>query len=162
MSPDARLLVRLAAAIRRDLEAAKERLDAVRERRDELSRADPVLASFAALSLHAYYTAIETACERISRHFDGGVPSGERSHHELLEAMSLDLPGLRPAVLSEHNVERLRELLGFRHFVRHAYSVAWQADRLVDLTDLATEAHDALLSDMGRFLSFVDSLAAAS
>lgn len=161
MSPEARSLIKLAAEIRRDLAAAGERLEGLRGRRGDLVAGDPVLASFFALSLHSYYTAVETSWERIARHFDGGVPSGERSPQELLEAMALELPGLRPRVISNASLGPLRELLGFRHFVRHAYAVAWRAARLGELADLASSSHPLLGSDMDAFLGFIDTLATA-
>jgi len=159
MSPDARLLTRLLAELRRDLGAAEQRLDGLRTRREQLADGDPVLASFFALSLHSYYTAIETAFERISRSFDGGVPTGTRSHQELLETMTLELPGIRPAVIKPETLELLRELLGFRHFVRHAYAVTCRTERLGQLVALASKAHAPLMADMTVFLSYVDALA---
>lgn len=161
MSPEGRVLVRLAAELRRDLGAAEERLEGLRTRRDQLPSGDAVLSSYFALSLHSYYTAIETACERISRFFDGGVPTGERSHQELLEAMALELPGVRPPVISQATLAPLRELLGFRHFVRHAYAVTWRQPRLCELADIAFETHGALLAEMHAFLGFIDCLTTA-
>lgn len=161
MSPDTRALVRLAAELRRDLAAARQRLDGLRVRRAGLVPDDPVIASFFALSLHAYYTALETACERVARHFDGGVPTGERRHQDLLDSMGLDLPGIRPRVFSERTLEGLRELLGFRHFVRHAYAIAWRLDRLAALTDLALALHDEVARELEELLAFIDALTSA-
>lgn len=161
MSPDARALVRLGAEIRRDLAAAKERLVGLEQRRMRLHGDGAELASYVALALHAYYTAIETICERISRTFDGGLPSGDRSHQELLEAMTLELPGIRPAVLGEVTMDRLRELLGFRHFVRHAYAVSWRLERLAELTDLAIAAHAQVEVEVNAFLEFLEFLSSA-
>jgi len=160
MFPDPRAFVRLAAELRRDLGSASERLEGLASRRVGLPGGDPVLASFFTLSLHSYYTAIETSFERIARHLDGGAPTGERSHQELLEAMALELPGLRPAVISPPTLENLRELLGFRHFVRHAYAVTWHGPRLGALADLALGAHGTLVADFDAFLGFVDALGA--
>lgn len=71
--------------------------------------------------LHDFYTGIEKIFEDIAKEIDRRVPTGEGWHSELLHQMSLDLPGLRPPVISDKNEKRLREYLGFRHLFRKRY-----------------------------------------
>jgi hypothetical protein len=71
--------------------------------------------------LHDFYTGIEKIFEDIAKEVDRRVPDGEGWHSELLHQMTLDIPGLRPSVLSASTEKRLREYLGFRHLFRKRY-----------------------------------------
>jgi len=102
---------------------------------------DPAVLALAAVALHGWYTGLETMLERIARQLDGDVPDGARWHRELITQLSVEVPGVRPAVLSTSMVAPLAELLSFRHFFRQAYGVvldgALLADRLATLTRVA-------------------------
>ena len=54
-----------------------------------------------ALNLHGFYSGLERLFELIARHVDGAVPSGETWHRDLLQRMTQDMAGVRPAVLSQ-------------------------------------------------------------
>ena len=71
--------------------------------------------------LHDFYTGIEKIFEDIAKEIDERVPTGEEWHSELLHQMTLDIPGLRPPVISVDSEKRLREYLGFRHLFRKRY-----------------------------------------
>jgi hypothetical protein len=91
----------------------------------------------AAVALHHGYSALESIFVRTARHLEGGAPDGPGWHQALLESMALELEGIRPAVLSVDSVSGLRQLFGFRHFFRHAYSAPLDAARLSHLRDVA-------------------------
>lgn len=95
-----------------------------------------------AFQLQRFYTAVESILSRILRTIDGDVPEGADSHVEILVAASVDVEGLRPAVLSEDATTLLRELLGFRHYARHGYDVTPQRERILELANVATRACD--------------------
>ena len=65
--------------------------------------------------LHDFYTGIEKIFENVAKEIDQRVPMGEEWHSELLHQMTLDIPGLRPPVITAHTEKKLREYLGFRH-----------------------------------------------
>jgi hypothetical protein len=71
--------------------------------------------------LHDFYTGIEKIFENIAKEIDQRVPMGEEWHSELLHQMTLDIPGLRPPVITTHTERKLREYLGFRHLFRKRY-----------------------------------------
>ena len=71
--------------------------------------------------LHDFYTGVEKILEDIAKEVDRRVPIGEGWHSELLHQMTLDIPGLRPPVISLNTEKRLREYLGFRHLFRKRY-----------------------------------------
>jgi len=78
------------------------------------------LLAIAAL-IHSFYTGIENVFKRISLEVDGSVPTGPRSHTDLLVLMEQPTRA-RPAVISESLGLRLGEYLSFRHVFRTAYS----------------------------------------
>jgi hypothetical protein len=68
----------------------------------------------------------------------------------LLAQATVDVPGVRPAVLPRATRADLEELLGMRHFLRHAYGaeldgrrLAAQAERLHDVAPAVEQALDA-------------------
>jgi hypothetical protein len=63
-----------------------------------------------AFQLERFYTAVESVLSRILRTIDGDVPAGVYSHAEILRAASVEVEGLRPAVLTEEATDLLREL----------------------------------------------------
>ena len=104
-----------------------------------------------AVSLHHAYGAFEAACERIARELDGGVPGGADWHQRLLDTMALEIPGVRPAVVSSPALSTLRRLLAFRHFFRHAYAVTWDEVQLESLRQTVVLGHVAVFEDLVRF-----------
>jgi len=145
-------IVRLRAAVEND-RTAFDRLLA------RLARAEPSRPwaeeapelYLVALTLEHYYTAAETVFERIARAFEGPPAPSPRWHQELLEGMTLEMSGIRPAVLRPETAVELRELLGFRHFLRHAYAVALRPGRLGELADLLRAVHRRLAEDLDAF-----------
>jgi len=134
MSPLPR--IRKAAELDRELEAIDELLSELAEARELLgSGADRIVCGTAALLIHRLYTAIESALERICRTVEGSVPGGADSHVSLLRDATLELPDVRPAILRASLFASLFELLRFRQFVRHAYTVNWDVERLRALAD---------------------------
>ncbi len=56
---------------------------------------------------------------------------------ELMRRLSIEIPGVRPALFSSELVSDLQELRGFRHVVRHAYDVTLKKDKIIPLLDAA-------------------------
>jgi hypothetical protein len=72
-------------------------------------------------TIHAFYNTLENYFLRIGKFFENSL-SRDAWHRELLDRMSLEIPGLRPALLdNEECREALEELRGFRHVFRHHY-----------------------------------------
>ncbi len=71
--------------------------------------------------LHDFYTGVEKIFESIAKEVDNRLPLGEEWHSELLHQMTLNIPGLRPPVITPHTEKKLREYLGFRHLFRERY-----------------------------------------
>ena len=141
-------LLRLRAEIASDLAAFDARVAELRS--IDLDPPTPATMAQAAVALHHAYGAIESALTRVARTIDGGLPEGADWHQALLDTMALRIAGLRPAVLSAESVARLRVLLAFRHFFRHAYAATWDATRLTALRGDATAVEAPLRADFAR------------
>ncbi len=111
-----------------------------------------------AVALHHAYGAVEGAFERICRVIEGSVPEGRDSHQALLESMSLEIAGIRPAVVSMMALGDLRRLLSFRHFFRHAYVVNLDPVRLEEVRSRALALAPVLAADLDRFDTFLAEL----
>ena len=61
----------------------------------------------ASLNLHDVYSGFERIFKQIAAIVDGTVPTSAELHRELLEQMGLDLPKVRPPVLTRESVQRL-------------------------------------------------------
>lgn len=106
-----------------------------------------------AVTLDHYYSAFEAAAERVVRAFEGPVERSERWHRELLEAVSVELHDIRPALVSEPVASRLRGLLEFRHFIRHAYGVPLDPARLSELSDSLFAVHPRVRDELRAFVA---------
>lgn len=112
-----------------------------------------------ALALHHAYGAVESALTRIARTVEGSVPDGAEWHQALLSSMTLDIEGVRPPVLGAEAAVVLRRLLAFRHFLRHAYTVPLERERLRSLKEDAIALESTLAGDLDEFDGFLNALA---
>ena len=87
-----------------------------------LRNADDYYLDGVALNLHGCYGGLERIFELIAAVIDGAKPKGENWHQALLAQMTEEVPGVRPAVISQATFERLDAYRGFRHVVRNVYS----------------------------------------
>jgi len=145
-------LLRLVAEIRADRAAAEHQRDVLRGAMAgaEWTDGDARLA-VAALALHHYYSALESAFERIAVAFEGTPNRSDRWHQDLLHQLELDVDGVRPRLLSPETATLLRELLSFRHFLRHAYAVDMDPARLRRVADDALRVDPLVAADLDRF-----------
>lgn len=137
---------RLRAEVESDRKAWRARVEEVRGL--DLCKADAAILARAAVALHHGYGAIESALGRVARLIEGSVPSGRDWHVALLEAVALDIEGVRPRVLSDDSLRGLRSLLAFRHFFRQAYAVDLEAPRLDALRGEMLALHAPLERDL--------------
>jgi hypothetical protein len=86
-----------------------------------------------ALYLHDFYQAVEQILIRITKILNGCDTLGETWHVDLLRLSSLDIEGLRPAVISDTTRLELDRYRSFRHFVRHGYDRDFMWKRMQDL-----------------------------
>ena len=84
--------------------------------------------------LHSFYNGLENIFEIIAKNIDGNVPSGNKSHQELLHQMASE-NNIRSEVINENLYMQLREYATFRHFYRHAYSFQLNWEKMKPLVD---------------------------
>ena len=137
MSPrDARVAAQL-QEMRRDW-------DAVRTHAERAARTDPssgaAEAAYVALSLDHAFQAFETMLLRVERALGLPERSGAAWHASLLADASGDLPRVRPVVFPPAVLRDWEGLLRFRHFLRHAYTLDLEAERLIENAARLTRA----------------------
>lgn len=98
--------------------------------RVECEQPDTVEVLALSALLHSFYTGIENVFKRIALDIDKTIPTGSRTHSELLVQME-SATASRPAVISRDLRLRLGEYMDFRHVFRHAYSfdLRWEKMR---------------------------------
>ena len=123
------------------------------EDRASLMRVDsPGLTESAAYHLHNLYSAVEDLLKLVASVFENNVVDLSRWHSELLRRMSLEIEGIRPALLSEESAGLLNQLRAFRHVFRHAYGQRLDFDRVQENLVAARELRPLLFSDVTTFL----------
>jgi hypothetical protein len=104
-----------------------------------------------AFELARLYNIFEKILERVCSGFENHFEKKGDYHERLLQRLALELPGIRPAFIPKEFVPSVRELKGFRHFVRHAYDIEFQEDRVKVLVGLASELAARLPTWTGDF-----------
>ena len=84
--------------------------------------------------LHSFYNGLENIFEIIAKNIDNNVPSGNKSHQELLHQMSSKNEN-RNEIINEELYMQLREYATFRHFYRHAYSFQLNWNKMKPLVE---------------------------
>jgi len=106
--------------------------------------------------LHDVYSGCERIFKQIAALVDGNVPSNTEWHRELLEQMGLDLPKVRPPVLTSESVERLDEYLRFRHVVRNVYTFSFDPERIGRLVKELEPTFTQLQEELLSFANFLE------
>jgi hypothetical protein len=146
----------LAGRIRASLEDVRAIMDRAIKLADKGRRSgDDDYWDGVALNLHGFYTGVEQIFEDIARVMDGSLPSGPEWHTTLLRQMTVEMAGLRPAVIEIKTRQCLDEYRGFRHIVRNVYAFNLRPARL---DELVRDAPDCLANFTGDVLAFADFL----
>lgn len=150
MSPLQVRVAKLIDDVRRDWDAVEAHLQ--RAQSVDPAGGDPE-AALVALSLDHAYQAFETLLVRLERALGLPERTGASWHTEALLDAGRPLPQVRPAVYPDEATGEWEELLRFRHFLRHAYTVSLDPDRLrrnrsrLDQAVAATRPHIRALVD---------------
>ena len=97
-----------------------------------------------AYELARLYNVLEKMLERICDGFENHLEKRGDYHERLIQRLSLDLDGIRPAFIPHGRASDIRELKGFRHVTRHAYDLTLRADRLAELARIAEQLIEEL------------------
>lgn len=111
-----------------------------------------------ALKTQQFYTAIEDLCKQIAKSFENHIDNIENFHKELLARMSIEVPKMRPAVISTRSMLLLDKLRAFRHFIRHAYDCELDPKELENIQTKIAAEFSFVEEDFKKFRSYVQSL----
>lgn len=125
---------RALAHIERELRQIEDLFRAYRTLLSKASINEPNLVELTALAgvLHSFYNGVENVFQTIAKRVDEQMPTGANWHWELLHLMARKTDNRLP-VVSPETIDRLEPYLGFRHFVRHAYSFRLDWTKMEDL-----------------------------
>ncbi|MBC7225960.1 MAG: hypothetical protein H5T61_01825 [Thermoflexales bacterium] len=149
----------LKAEIEADLEAIAEIYAALDRYSNRLDTEAGQIA--AAYYLHNLYNAFENIFRRIAKTFGNAIADESGRYADLLRRMRLEIPGVRPRLVSATAYDGLDELRRFRHIFRSAYRVELDADRLALVLRKAQTLREIYRAEMEQFLSFLDGLLSA-
>jgi hypothetical protein len=112
-----------------------------------------------ALNLHAFYNGIENLFRRIALELGEGVPTGSDWPLRLLRNMALEIPQVRPRVITPETHSKLDDYLRFRHLVRYTYGHELDWVRIRSLMDNLGATYADFVRDVGEFLRFLEAMA---
>jgi hypothetical protein len=148
---DERFFLALAAEIRQELSSLSRLADeipATWAKVSTLPETDrPPYVESTALKFHNFYTACERIFETIAGEVNGALPQTSDWHLRLLRMMTVDVPRVRPRVLTPELADRLAELLRFRHVVRNIYGFELHEEKVGPQVDEL----DGLVAAADRF-----------
>jgi len=110
-----------------------------------------------ALNLHGFYSGLEHVFEKIASLVDESIPTGANWHQELLRQMNIEVPGVRPAVISAELRTELEEYRGFRHIVRNVYTYQLNPEKLERLITMLRETLSRTERELLAFAKFLES-----
>jgi len=113
------------------------------------------LTESTALRLHNFYTGCERIFKLIATEINGGLPQDEAWHKRLLTQVALEVPSIRPAVISETTREQLHALLAFRHVVRNVDGYELEPERVAALQKLAVEVFRQFAKEVETFVLYL-------
>jgi hypothetical protein len=113
--------------------------------------AESLLVYGVAALLESFYTGMERALSRVAATI-GGQPSGSNWHRELLSSMTLDVPELRPAVLSRATAAAVDPFLAFRHRFRNLYVFDLEREPMLALLAKGPAAWARFDADLTAFI----------
>lgn len=148
-----------------DIELGKQSLRQVARHRQEILDVLDQEAPFfrnsgASVALQDFYNTVEKIFQQIAQEIDGSLPSGDAWHQQLLQRMTVAIPGHRPAVIDAKLATILGEYLRFRHLFHHIYGFELDWARIEPLlVDLST-VMARFLQQIDAFLVFLQTLLA--
>lgn len=111
-----------------------------------------------ALKTQQFHTALEDLFKQIAKSFENHIEKLDSFQKELLVRMNLDIPKMRPAVISTKSLLLLDKIRSFRHFIRHAYDVELDAKELSDIQQKMIGEFSLIFSDLEQFRRFIQEL----
>jgi hypothetical protein len=148
----------LRTRIEKELRQIKKVVERVEKGVSELSQEPPdMIVVGLAGYIHSFYNGLEKIFDLIAEYVDNFVPPDKAWHKELLKQMTLEIHGVRPAVLTAELASVLEDYLEFRHFFRHSYSFDLDWDELKPKAENLKPTFEKLEAAFQRFFVFLQS-----
>lgn len=112
-----------------------------------------VIAS--AYTFSSIYSCYEDIFKHIAGTFENRIENLSSWHSELLNRMLIEVPGIRPPVLSDKTAEILNEMRSFRHVFRNSYVFIIDADRVKSVVKKWSDTKDIIKAEIENFLKSV-------
>lgn len=145
-----------------DLDRVVRRVLTYWDRGQQSPHEQDVYLDSVALNLHSFYSGIERLFELIVRHIDRDLPEGRHWHRDLLQQVSRDIEGTRPAVISRKNGDDLDEFRRFRHMVRNVYTFNLVPEKMKPLIVRLDSVWPDVREELLAFSAFLDDVARTS
>ena len=149
---DTRQLAVFTADVQSQMQLIQRVAELLELRAEALQREDAARLESVAYQIHNFYNAVEDLLKTIAVQFENQIADTSRWHQLILQRMTQEIAGVRPAFLSQSSFTGLNALRGFRHFFRHAYGVAIDYDQLMANLNRFREVLPLLKQDVERFL----------
>ncbi len=117
-------------------------------------RDDDYLGSVA-FDLHGFYHGVERIFQAFAKAIDGNLPAGYAWHKQLLDQMTKEVPGVRPAIISEPTRAALDGYRTFRHIARNIYTFNLDVKKMAGLIEDLPDTIEKVCSDVLVFLDFL-------
>lgn len=103
-----------------------------------IERGDADEYDWAALgyTIHNFYNALENYFLRIAKFFENSLDERSTWHKDLVDRMTMDVPDVRPRLLSGDARKDIHELRSFRHVFRNIYDAELAPDRVEQVNRL--------------------------
>ena len=148
-------VIRIAKRIRREISELYKIKELALRRWQKALRDEDYLGSVA-FDLQGFYQGVERVFEIVAKSIDRSLPDGEKWHKMLLEQMTNEIPGIRPAVISMETREALDNFRMFRHLAHNIYTFNLVPGRIKVLVESLSGAVDLVCQDFSLFSDFLE------
>ena len=111
-----------------------------------------------AMKTQQFYTAIEDLFKQIAKSFENHIENMSNFHKEILARMNIEVPKIRPAVISNQSLILLDNVRTFRHFIRHAYDCDLDMEKLQVIQNKLIKEYKCVEKDLHNFRSYLKKL----
>jgi len=103
------------------------------------------------LWLHNLYCAFEDLLKIVAKAFENNIMDEERYHIALLKRMTVDIKGVRPALIGTKTFHLMDELRSFRHKIRHMYVFDIDKEKMKPALESALMLREIYQGDIHKF-----------
>lgn len=145
-------LATLQAEVADDVRVAREATELAIQRLAEASDSGRESCAF---QLVRMFNVVEQMGLRITKAFENHIDDERGWHSQLIHRLSLEVPGIRPALYPREMLPALHDLRGFRPIITHAYDLQLEGEKLALVLRQARRLTEALPDMTQRFFETV-------